>query len=398
MARPRDRWYFLLVGAAVLLAWNPYSAVEPGFQLSFAAVGGIFVAVPRVQAALEGYPVPRRLAEIVALSGVCGAVTAPVLWVHFGAVPTYSLLANALAAPVVGPLLALGLVAGAVAPVVPGAADVLAWVNGWLAAYLAGVARLVAGLPFAQVASLQAVLLVGALAAMAVGVVRVRSRRARGGIAAAALVALLGVGWTHLPRTLPPPKGLRITFLDVGQGDAVLVQAPGAAVLVDQGPPEGRAADQLHRLGVRHLSLLVLTHPQRDHIGGAAAVLERTRVQAILDPRLPSESPEQRAAIREARRDRVPVLVARAGAAYRLGRLQLRVLWPDDHGSRSEDPTVRAIVLLISYGETDALLTADAESHSGWPRRGRSCGDNLVVFGGTSTVRPSPCTPIYNGT
>ena len=57
------------------------------------------------------------------------------------------------------------------------------------------------------------------------------------------------------------------------------------------------------------------------------------------------------------------MLVARAGAAYRLGRLQLRVLWPVDRGSRSEDPNERAIVLLVSYGETDALLTADAESH-----------------------------------
>ena len=47
-SRPRDRWYFLLVGAAVLLAWNPYSLLEPGFQLSFSAVAAIFVLVPRI--------------------------------------------------------------------------------------------------------------------------------------------------------------------------------------------------------------------------------------------------------------------------------------------------------------------------------------------------------------
>ena len=67
-ARPRDRWYFALVGAAVLLAWNPYSLLDPGFQLSFAAVAAIFVLVPRLERRLEGYPVPRRLAGIVALS------------------------------------------------------------------------------------------------------------------------------------------------------------------------------------------------------------------------------------------------------------------------------------------------------------------------------------------
>ena len=61
MARPSDRWYFLLLGAAVLLAWNPYSLLEPGFQLSFTAVAAIFVAVPRLERSLAGYPVPRVL-------------------------------------------------------------------------------------------------------------------------------------------------------------------------------------------------------------------------------------------------------------------------------------------------------------------------------------------------
>ncbi len=55
-SRPRDRWYFLLVGAAVLLAWNPYSLLEPGFQLSFSAVAAIFVLVPCISRRLEGYP------------------------------------------------------------------------------------------------------------------------------------------------------------------------------------------------------------------------------------------------------------------------------------------------------------------------------------------------------
>ncbi|MGH3131855.1 MAG: ComEC/Rec2 family competence protein, partial [Gaiellaceae bacterium] len=107
-ARPRERWYFLLLGAAVLLAWNPYSLLEPGFQLSFAAVAAIFVAVPRLERRLEGYPVPRRLAAIVAVSGVCGLATAPIVWLHFGAVPVFAVLGNALAAPVVAPLLGLG--------------------------------------------------------------------------------------------------------------------------------------------------------------------------------------------------------------------------------------------------------------------------------------------------
>ena len=94
---------FLLVGAVVLLAWNPYSLLEPGFQLSFAAVAAIFVAVPRLERALEGYPVPASARGGRSPSRPPAALaTAPILWLQFGAVPLYSVLANALAAPVVG--------------------------------------------------------------------------------------------------------------------------------------------------------------------------------------------------------------------------------------------------------------------------------------------------------
>ncbi len=157
-ARPRDRWYFLFLAAAVLLAWNPYNVFEPGFQLSFAAVAAIFVVVPRLQRRLDGYPVPRFLAATLAVSTACGVVTAPILWLDFGTVPVFSVLGNAVAEPSVPPLLGLGLIAAVVHPVLPGVAASLAWVNGWLAAYLAGCARLVGGLPHAQVSSPQALL------------------------------------------------------------------------------------------------------------------------------------------------------------------------------------------------------------------------------------------------
>jgi ComEC/Rec2-related protein len=167
-SRPRDRWYFLLVGAVVLLAWNPYSLLEPGFQLSFSAVAAIFLLVPRISGLLEGYPLPQRLAEVIAVSAACGLMTAPVLWLHFGVVPTYSILANGLAAPVVAPLLGLTLAAAAVHPGLPEAAAVLVWLASWLAGYLAFCARLVGGLPYAQVSSLGAAAL---LVAVGLGVV-----------------------------------------------------------------------------------------------------------------------------------------------------------------------------------------------------------------------------------
>ena len=364
-ARPRDRWYFMLLGAFVLLAWSPYNLLDPGFQLSFAAVAAIFVAVPRLERLLEGYPLPRALAAVLALSTACAVATAPILWVQFGSIPVLSVLANGMGEPAVAPILGLGLAASAVGSVLPDAALALAWANGWVAAYLAWCARLVGGLPFSQVSSGTAVAAIGAALCVLVLLIRAPPRHRAHVIVIVACAAILVIGWrgSAPSSALPPPEGLRVSFLDVGQGDAALVQVPEGAVLVDEGPPEARVAEQLRRLGVRRLTALVLTHPQRDHIGGAADVVRTTEVGAILDPGLAAESPYHDDVLRAARDRGVRVVVARAGQRFRIGRLALRVLWPADAGTRGTDPNDRALVLLASFGSVDLLLTADAESN-----------------------------------
>jgi competence protein ComEC len=371
VARPRDRWYFLLLGAAVLLAWNPYSLLEPGFQLSFAAVAAIFVAVPRVERALEGYPVPTLLREVLAVSAACGLATAPIVLFHFDAVPAYAVVSNALAAPVVGPLLGLALVTSAVEPVSSSAAQTLALVNGWLAAYVAGCARLVAGLPYAELSTAAAVLVLSIGALLVLVAFRLRPPRAPRLAALAALGVLILVSWRSWPEETvpPPPTGLRVSVLDVGQGDSIVLQVPEGAIVVDQGPPEANVARQLGRIGVRRIAMLVLTHPQRDHVGGAEHVLETHEVDSVLDSALLSESSYEEDAVAETRRKNVPIVVARAGQSFRLGQLRLRVLWPEDGGASGEDPNENATVLLASYGEVDVLLPADAESGVTLPLR-----------------------------
>ena len=157
-ARPVDRWHFFLLGALVLLAWNPYTLFDPGFQLSFAAVAAIFVLVPPLARQLEGYPVPAKLAAVLAVSTACGVATAPILWLQFHAVPLLTVPANALAAPAVAPLLGLAFATALAGLVSPPAAAALAWLNGWCAAYLAACARLIGATPGAQLRSGRAVL------------------------------------------------------------------------------------------------------------------------------------------------------------------------------------------------------------------------------------------------
>lgn len=367
-ARPADRWHFLALGALVLMAWMPTSLLEPGFQLSFAAVAAIFVAVPRVRRRLDGYAIPSAVADAVSVALACGVATAPIVLLHFGEAPLYTVPANVvafLAAPLV---LALGLLAAVIDPVSPGAAAGLAALAGWAAAWLELVARIVADLPRAQVDTTALAVLVSAGAAVWVMARRVRRLARRGGVlvplALGAVVLVTSTAWltAHTPPARTPPTGLRVTFLDVGQGDAVLLETPRARVLVDQGPPEGDAAAQLVDMGIRSLSALVLTHPQRDHVGGAVDVLRRLEVGQVLDPDLAATGPEREQALRVARTEDVRVSVVRAGATYRTGGLVLRTLWPVDAGTPTEDPNLNAVVLLASFGTTDVFLPADAES------------------------------------
>ena len=139
VSRPRDRWHFMALGAATLLAWTPATVFEPGFQLSFAAVASIFLLVPRLNLVLEGYPLPRWLREALAISIACGVATAPILWLQFGSIQVYSLLANALVTLAIGPLLGLALLGALLSPLAPAAALGLAWVSVRLfAAWLSG--------------------------------------------------------------------------------------------------------------------------------------------------------------------------------------------------------------------------------------------------------------------
>jgi competence protein ComEC len=152
-ARPKDRWYFLLLGGLALLAWNPYVLFDPGFQLSFVAVVAIFTLAPRFEAWLEGYPVPRPLRQGIAISTACGVSTAPILWLQFHAIPVLAVPANLAATPAVIPLLGLAMCSAAVHPLAPGAADLIAHADGVFAAYLALCARVFGRLPVAQVRS-----------------------------------------------------------------------------------------------------------------------------------------------------------------------------------------------------------------------------------------------------
>ncbi len=148
-----------------------------------------------------------------------------------------------------------------------------------------------------------------------------------------------------------------IVFLDVGQGDAVLIRSPeGRTALVDAGPRDADVAGQLRRRGVDSLNLVVATHPHADHIGGLAAVLRAFPVRYYMDNGAPHTTRTYRELLQAVRAADVVYLEA-VPRRIRLGSVAIEVLPPP---AEAEDHNARSLGLQVRYGEFDALLTGDA--------------------------------------
>jgi competence protein ComEC len=415
LARPASRWYALLLAAAVTLALNPRVSADPGWQLSFVAVAGILAvgrplgeALTRAgEELMRERPSPwaralvRGLAEAIAISVAATLATAPLVSFHFGAVPVAGLIANLLALPAVAPAMWLGMVKAALGlgsdafPPANDLAQLLGPPTRLPLAYLESLAERCADLPGGRLAlplgsPLAVCAAYGLLAAavLAVRAVLRTSREARR--SARPDFAERAAAWRRAPRSFrvavlvlllavlglatatglgspSPPGDLTVRFLDIGQGDATLIQHPdGTAVLFDGGPPEGGVTRLLRRAGVSRLAVVVATHASRDHHGGLVDVLHRYPVGLLLDGGDGNPHPGLRAVRDEAMRRHVRMVSAVAPMTLRAGALTIQVLSPAPRpaGPPPEDPNPRAVVAVVSSGAFDLLLSADAESEA----------------------------------
>lgn len=154
---------------------------------------------------------------------------------------------------------------------------------------------------------------------------------------------------------------LRLTFLDVGEGDATLLQAPdGKTALVDAGREPG-LADRLRSLGIERIDLLVASHADADHIGGMLDIVRQMPVRYFLDNGVPHDTRTYLRLMRQVR-ERPDITYLRAEPrTIGLGRAEIRVL-PLPPGLGGEDDQNDASVgLVVSYGAFEAFLSGDSE-------------------------------------
>lgn len=365
---PSSRWYALLLAALATLVANPRAAEDPGWQLSFAAVIALIALLPPLRRRFARR-LPAPLGELAAVTVSASVGTAPLIAAHFDRVSLVSLPVNVAAAPVVPLVMWLGTLAALAGQAGTALAAPFTALAAWPLALLLALADLGASLPYAEVRAPSLVATGAGVAGLVLLIAALGSRRCRGvcliaiGMSIAGVVALSPLlSQRGHPR---PPAGLVVSALDVGQGDATLIQHGSHAILVDAGPADGEIVRRLRDAGVRGLDALVVTHAQADHQGGAAAVLAALPVGLVLDGRDGVRSPDGDRFAAIARRRRVRLLAAAAGQRLRAGPLSLDVLSPQPARAPADagaDPNQRAVVAELRDGGFAMLLTADAES------------------------------------
>ncbi len=382
----------LALAGAAMTAVDPHAVHDVSFQLSFAATLGLMtlgsLLVMRAQASAQrwpgvaAFPLTRPAIELAAITMAAIAFTLPITAVNFQRVSLVAPLANLLAVPAFLAVALTAAVTAAVGALLPAATSVLGWLAWPPAAYMVTVVRLMADVPLAsaEVGGLgtpHAIVYYGALAVVVwllgrrrpepvapLPPERLPATRPLIPAAGIALLLALASALLWLAVTAPTSGRLTVTFLDVGQGDAILIEGPdGQRILVDGGPSEEAVSAALGRslpFYDRRIDLVVLTHPQADHLGGLPAVLRRYHVGSVLASPIEVDSAVYRAWKDAQRGESVPCHDAAAGQTIDLGNgARLYVLSAPPEGSDSEEDSV---VIKLTMGWASFLLTGDIES------------------------------------
>ncbi len=377
--------------ALFLVAVHPLLVIDVGAWLSFGATLGIVVGAGRlVRWSGAGTRVAARpwLTRFVVVPGatllaatICAELSLlPVQANVFSRVGIAGLALNFIAIPAMACVQIAGLAAVAGAPVSEAIATGAGWAAYFSATVLLESARLVDHLPWLSLSVPDTPLAwtgtyyACLVAAVVPGLARSRRRVAAAGVAVSALAIVTA---PTLERAAPPGGTLRVTLVDVGQGDAVLVQFPDRhALLVDAGGSAGSfdvgrrvVTPAVRALGVRRLDWLLITHPDLDHAGGGVSVVEDLLPREVWEGiAVPTSAP--RASLREAAERAAAVWrTVRAGHRVEAGGATLEVLHPPEPDWERRD--VRnddSVVLRLRYGDAEFLLTGDAgvEFESSW--------------------------------
>lgn len=380
--RQRHVGVSLAAAAIVVLVISPGSSLDISFQLSFVAVLGLVLALERFWPwwrrweerhllRLRGWRgrLWRALAVYAAVSLSALAATTPLTALHFNQVSFIAVLANAVVVPLLGSVaVALGLLGALIFL----GSETLAWVCVCLAGPAVELGlwlvRFFAAWPYAAVrvvtpTTVELLMMYAALLA----VVGLHGRRRLAVLGLLAMLALADGVWWYADRY--HRRDLRLTFLSVGQGDAAVVEFPGAAVMVIDGGGAGDSFDIGERViapflwsrKIAHVDYVVLSHPDNDHYGGLAFVATQFSAHEFWSNGATADT-DRFAQLQEALlAHNVARRVLRRGTVRRIGSVDVLV-----HSPRSEGLSLRdndaSLVLSLAFAGRRVLFPGDIEA------------------------------------
>jgi len=364
----------LTAGAAIILLMiNPYQLFDVGFQLSFGAVFTILLLMPEAQRIIPGryrYGKIGAFATIVIISVVVQAGLFPILTYYFGEFSIAGPIANAFVIPIMTITVPAGLVMSllpvSLNPVLTYTVIPVEWSLMWIET----VAQRIGGSDWSYFSISNESLLIflfWGLVILFLGSIRIPEVRWK------LLIGVLIVFNLFLVEQITQKSQqnpLRVTFLDVGQGDAIHIQTPSDKhILVDVGrwspgydSGSRTITPYLKHNGVDRIDAIILSHPHADHIGGIESVLKEFDVSNIYQSSFEYESQLYSSYIKIAEEFGVPVKNVFAGEQLEIEEnLRFYILGPMEKMSTPSSPNDYSVVVKVVYGDRSVLLTGDAE-------------------------------------
>ncbi len=370
-------WNALAIAAIAVSFERPETVASASFALSFSCVGAIFACAGPLERWIEKrVALPAAVREALVLSLATQAGTWPLTATVFLQFAPYAVLANLAVVPCVAATMALGAAQLAMAWSAP-LAQAVANLNSWLLAWMLGIVQTLAALPEARIAMTPAPAwsIVGYDAALVAAPLLWR----RGARTAAVAALVLAAGFVVVPPRLVDGR-LRVTMLDVGQADSIVVQTPaGHTFLVDAGGRLERGSQGndssaesigdrivvpfLLRSGVHRLDAVIISHPHGDHAGGVAPVLRRLAVAEVADGGQRYGGHAYRDALATASAQAVPIVYPRAGSEWRLDDgVSLHFLGPSLPfiANSRNDINENSVAFIVRYRSFCMFFTGDA--------------------------------------
>ncbi|KAF0134658.1 MAG: competence protein ComEC [Candidatus Saganbacteria bacterium] len=367
--RESEIYTSMSLAALILMIVNPLIVFDLGFQLTFLATWALIYLAPKIEKRLIDRGYNKILAAMMSVSLAPILVTTPITLYNFNQFSIISFAANALVVPWVELLTITGFISSAIGFIFPPISGIINNILYLLLILLREIVFTFSKLPgaFFYVVSPPFIFILYYYVIMVL-LVEGFMDKIKKKIALLVLICL--IIWTAALSPTNALNELKISVIDVGQGDSIFIESPsGKNMLVDGGPKYKRSdagiryvLPFLHKKGINKIDIMVLTHPHDDHLGGLPSVIKDLSVGLVMDSGQAHTSKSYLEFLKLIDSKNIPYKLARAGMKIDLGEGVIgEILHPSEPLIEKSALNNNSVVIRLSYKKFSILLAGDAE-------------------------------------